>query len=89
MLSSHATSRCAGRAISIGVIELLERYGREVRSGGCSKFFLDKKCRKRLAHDLGPSALKDYGRKLDTYAVVADTGVIVTAAFRTRRIKSK
>ena len=34
-------------------------------------------------------ALRQYGRKLDTYAVVADTGVVVTAAYRTRRIKHK
>lgn len=89
MLSTHAASRCAGRAIPLGVIELLETYGREVRSGGCSKYFLDKQCRKRLAREVGSTALKQYGRKLDTYAVVADTGVVVTAAYRTRRIKHK
>jgi hypothetical protein len=88
MFTTHAMERCAGRAIPERVLGWLQSYGHEVRSHGCSKFYFTKDTRRRLARDIGPAEYRRVQHKLDLYAVVADTGYVVTAAFRKRRIKT-
>lgn len=87
MLSAHAMNRCRGRAIPLAVVDCLQLYGREVRSRGCSTFYLDKESRRRLEREMGRDVARRWEHKLDVYAVVGDEGTVVTAAYRTRRIK--
>lgn len=87
MLSAHAARRCHARAIPLAIVDWLQFYGREVRSHGCSKFYLDKSARQRLEREVGHELIRRWERKLDAYAVVEDGGNVVTAAYRTRRIK--
>lgn len=86
MITTHARKRCTGRAIPLSVLELLQSYGREIRTHGCSKFYLDKSSRRQLVRDLGGEAVQHLGHKLDAYVVVTDDGWTVTAAYRTKRI---
>ena len=83
----HARSRCQQRGISPVVVDLIVDYGAEVRSHGVSKYYLDRKARADLRRAVGPAELRQYERKLNCYVVVADDGVLITAAPRTARIK--
>lgn len=87
IITEHGRKRCAERAIPLEVVALLHAFGREVRSYGCSKFYLDKAARRQLARTLGTLAMRKYERKFNTMIVVSDEGELVTAAYRTRRIK--
>jgi hypothetical protein len=85
--TEHARSRCQQRGISPMVVDLLVRFGAEVRSHGASKYYLDRKARSALAKTMGREALRRYEHKLNCYVIVADDGMLVTAALRTTRIK--
>jgi hypothetical protein len=80
----HAEARIQQRAIPPIVVELLERFGSETRSGGADLLFLDKAARKLLRRHLGRSFRSfEY---LDAYAVVSDQGRVVTVGHRSKRI---
>ena len=85
--TAHARSRCQQRGISPMVVDLLVCFGAEVRSHGASKYYLDHKARAALRRAVGPAALRQHERKLNCFVVVADDGVLITAAPRTARIK--
>ena len=46
--SHHAAERLQQRAIPPVMVELLERFGSEMRCGKAEKLFFDKAARKRL-----------------------------------------
>jgi hypothetical protein len=80
----HAETRVQQRAIPQFVVELLERFGRETRSGGADLLFFDKAAQKRLRRHLGRSFRSfEY---LDIYAVANDQGRYVTVGHRSKRI---
>lgn len=84
-ITKHAHHRCQKRSIPVQMIELLEEYGATQRSRGADVYYLDKAAKARLARDFGA----DYRlieRWIRVYIVVADSGAIVTAGHRTKRI---
>ncbi len=83
----HARSRCQQRGIPPAIVDLIVDFGAEVRSHGASKYYLDRKARSDLRRAVGPRALRQVEHKLDCYVVVADDGVLITAAPRTTRIR--
>lgn len=85
-LTIHAARRMQQRSIPPLAIELLESFGSESRCGGASRLFFDKAARRRLeAQWAGRRSTRHLERLLNVYVVIADTGAIVTAAYRTRR----
>lgn len=83
----HARSRCQQRGIPPAIVDLIVDFGAEVRSHGASKYYLDRKARSDLRRAVGPRVLRQVEHKLDCYVVVADDGVLITAAPRTTRIR--
>ncbi len=83
----HATVRRQGRGIPPFVIDLLLEQGACARHAGADVYYLDKAARRRLRRALGDrihAALEAY---LDAYVVLGDDGRVVTAAWRTRRLR--
>lgn len=83
----HATARRQGRGIPSFVVNLLLEQGACTRHDGADVFYLDKEARRRIRRALGDrihAALEGY---LDAYVVLGDDGHIVTAAWRTRRLR--
>jgi hypothetical protein len=72
--------------IPITAIDLMVTFGSTARVRGGDSYFFDKAARRRLHAELGDRA-QDVERYLDTYAVVGDDGRIITAAWRTRRLR--
>ncbi len=82
----HAEVRLQQRAIPPFIIELLERFGSEMRCGGADRLFFDKAAIKRLQrHISGGRSLRHLERWRNVYIVIGDNGRLVTAARRTRR----
>lgn len=83
-LTDHARARMQQRAIPPVVIEALLDFGQAAHDhhGGCILYF-DKAARRRLERERLGRALDRY---LDTYAVVAESGEIITVGHRDRRI---
>lgn len=85
-LSHHSEVRLRQRAIPPFMVELLERFGSEMRCGGADRYFFDKAAVRRLEHHFGDRrSLQQVEPWLNVYIVVGDNGRLVTAARRTRR----
>jgi hypothetical protein len=83
----HATARRQGRGIPPFVVNLLVEQGACARHDGADVFYIDKEARRRIRRALGDrihAALESY---LDAYVVLGDDGRVVTAAWRTRRLR--
>ncbi len=86
-LTRHALTRQQQRGIPPMIIELLINYGACEKAGdGTSKHYFDKRSRRRLEGYAGKLArlLMEY---LNCYVVVCPEGRVITAAYRTERIK--
>jgi hypothetical protein len=81
-LSTHARSRMQQRSIPEAAVQLLLDYGTVRRSCGADRYFFDHASRQRA---LKQHALRGKEKLLNTYAVVADDGQIITVAWRTER----
>jgi hypothetical protein len=82
----HAEVRLQQRAIPPFMVELLERFGSEMRCGGADKLFFDKAAINRLRRHLGGRrSLRHIEPWLNLYIVIGDNGRLVTAARRARR----
>lgn len=88
-LTAHAAARCAQRAIPQHAVALLIDYGTRVRSRGADSYFLDRASRRLLKRELGEQDFRHAERWLDAYALVSDDGQVITAAWRTRRIRRR
>lgn len=86
--TDHGHKRCIERAIPPLVLDWLIAFGRRQRTYGCTKFYFDKRSRRELMRAVPPDLLRRFESKLDTMAVVADSGALVTVAYRRRRIKT-
>jgi hypothetical protein len=85
-LTHHAEARIQQRAIPPFMIELLERFGSEMRCNGAERLFFDKAARKRLERHMGgPRSLRHVEPWLNVYLVIGDNGRLVTAAHRSKR----
>lgn len=87
MTTRHAQTRSQQRRIPPMVIDLVLQFGSRERAGnGCSKFFLDKRDRRRLEAYAGPlnRQLEPF---MDIYLVVSPQDQVITAAHRIDKIK--
>lgn len=87
-LSTHAAVRFQQRGIPEVVFDLLEQYGDTERSGGSETLFFSKTSLSRISRALGDE-FRHFERWSRVYAVVADSGVVVTAGHRFKRIKRR
>lgn len=86
-MTCHAAKRSQERAIPELMIDLLLQFGVSEKSGnGTSKFYFDKKSRRRVEAYAG-SAAKIIEEHLNLYAVVGENNNVVTIAHRVKRIK--
>ena len=86
--SRHAKVRLQQRAIPPFMVELLERFGSEMRGRGADRLFFDRAAIRRLKQHFGDRrSLRHVEPWLNVYIVVGDDGRLVTAARRTRRFK--
>lgn len=84
-LTDHARARMRQRAIPPMAVEALLAYGRgEHDHRGGTILYFDKAARRRLERERLDRALEHC---LDAYAVVAETGEIITVGHRDRRIR--
>jgi len=89
-LSAHSRSRSQQRAIPRLAVDLLLDYGCRVRSRGADVVFFDKPALKRLRRALGGNrGLQIVERWLNSYAVVADDGLLITVGHRTCRVRRR
>ena len=89
-LTQHATCRMQQRGIKQETLEilLLSGAGEHDHCGGTILYF-DKPARRRLRQQYGPDLYRQVEGQLDTYAVVAQDGSIVTVGHRTKRINRR
>jgi hypothetical protein len=86
-LTDHARVRLQQRGISEPALQYLLTYGSTVHDHrGGELVFFDHEARDRLRRTQGAEVFKKLGPKLDTYAVIADDGVVLTVGHRTKRI---
>lgn len=87
-VSAHAQARLQQRAIPPLVLDLLQEFGSGFRSHGAERLIFDKAAVKRLKRHLGGDrGLRVIERWLRVYAVVGDSGHLVTVAHRTRHLR--
>ncbi|NBC48269.1 MAG: hypothetical protein GVY22_09810 [Gammaproteobacteria bacterium] len=85
-LTEHASQRLQQRAIPEAALELLRRYACIEYSNGSRIRYFDRRSWRQLMQAVGTS-LKEPERLSGLYAIETETGVIVTAGHRYRRIK--
>ena len=86
-MTHHAQTRLQQRGIPLTVVENLLDFEHETHSHHGSRIlYFDHRARQQLRRQVGPESYKRIESSLDAYAVVADTGEIITVGHRTRRI---
>jgi hypothetical protein len=75
------------RAIPPIAIDLQLNYGSSTTARGGESFFFGETARRRVLQDLGKAEARRLERLLNTYAVVSDSGTLITTAWRTRRLR--
>ena len=87
-MTRHASKRHQQRAIPPLVTSWILEFGTSVRHAGADVLYLDKRGRKRLRDAVGGErSLRLIEPMLNTYLVLGDDGVVVTAARRQHRFK--
>lgn len=87
-LTPHAKIRLRQRGIPQTIVENLLDYGRFCHDHhGATIVYFDHQARNTLRRRTDPTAFRRIERYLDTYAVVAPDGDIVTVGHRTRPIR--
>jgi hypothetical protein len=86
-MTHHAQTRLQQRGIPPTVVENLLDFGHETHSHHRSLIvYFDRRARQQLRRQIGMESYKRIEPYLDAYAVVADSGEIITVGHRTRRI---
>lgn len=85
--SNHVEVRLQQRAIPAAAIDLLRQFGATARSRGADSYFFDHAARRRARLELGREGYRSVERWLNAYAVISDDGLVITAAWRTRRLR--
>lgn len=83
----HAGRRLRQRSIPKEAIELLMEFGTITRSHGADRLFFDKKSRQRFKRQMGVEVVRRRERYMNAYAVVSDSGAVITAGYRTKRFQ--
>jgi hypothetical protein len=87
-LTHHAQTRLQQRGIPAIVLDLLVRFGSEVRSHRAVRLIFDKAALKRLKRHLGGArGLRVIEPWLNVYAVVSDDGSVITVAHQCQRFR--
>lgn len=87
LLTRHAKTRSQQRAIPPLILDWLEAYGAtEVDHRGAEIRYFDHRARRRLGKVVGHQVVDLLGRLLDTYAVVGESGAVITVGHRAKRI---
>jgi hypothetical protein len=86
-ITEHGRRRLQSRAIPRNAIDLVLRYGKPVHKHGAVRVYLDSVARRELLRQEGEQVVRKLGHKLDVFAVLAPDGALVTAAYRTRRMR--
>ncbi len=86
-LTQHARTRLQQRGIPPVVVERLLDFGREeFDHRGSRILYFDRRARPRLQKAVGGETCRRIEGHLDAYALVADTGEMITMGHRTHRI---
>ena len=87
-LSVHAKTRLQQRAISMPVLDCLLNFGSKVHDHkGAEILFFDRRARDRVRLAVGEKQFKCVQAKINSYAVVAVDGWVLTVGHRTKRIR--
>lgn len=86
-MTQHARTRLQQRGIPQDVLEKLLAFGNEVHGHrGSLVIYFNRNAREQLRAACGNAMYKRIESHLNAYAVISDTGHIVTVGHRTRRI---
>ena len=87
-MTKHATARKQQRCIPPLIMEWLTSYGTTSHDHhGAEIRYFDKRSRKALAKAVGEEVVSRLSGLLDTYAVVAGSGAVITVGHRIKRVK--
>lgn len=86
-MTLHAAARQQQRGIPPLIMEWLNSYGvcRHDHHGAEILYF-NKQSRKALARDVGEEIVSRLSALLDTYAVISDSGMVITVGHRFKRV---
>jgi len=87
MFTKHAEIRCKQRSIPNNVLNILIDYGQCGRHRGADVYYMDKTSREIAKTALGSETYNQVADKLNSFIVVGDDGMVITAAKRTTRLK--
>ena len=86
-MTNHAQARLRQRGIPHTVVESMLDFGHEAHDHHGSRIaYFDQRACQQLRRQVGLESYKRIELHLNAYAVVADTGEIITVRHRTRRI---
>ena len=86
LLTDHARIRMQQRGVRREVVDLLLQFGSRAYDGrGAQIRYFDGRACKRIRNAMGDETLRRCHDRLDSYAVVANDGQIVTVGHRYRR----
>uniref|UniRef100_Q47GB6 DUF4258 domain-containing protein n=1 Tax=Dechloromonas aromatica (strain RCB) TaxID=159087 RepID=Q47GB6_DECAR len=86
-MTLHAAARQQQRGIPPLIMEWLSTYGAcRHDHRGVEILYFDKQSRKALARDVGEEIVSRLSALLDTYAVVSDSGSVITVGHRFKRV---
>lgn len=86
-LTHHARARAQQRVVPPLILDWLIAYGATaVDNRGAEVRYFDHAARRRLGKVFGQQVVDLLGRLLDTYAVVAESGSVITTGHRLKRI---
>ncbi|NJR80535.1 hypothetical protein [Sphingomonas corticis] len=81
-LSKHAALRSQQRSMSPDIIDAVIDFGKERHAcGGCFSYSFTDRTWRRFVDAMGPAARR-LERARSAYVIVADNGLVVTAAWR-------
>jgi hypothetical protein len=85
-LTRHAAHRMKNRGITMHQVMVVTSFARPQRVHGATRYALDRDARALVERTLPLEQLRSL-RSLDIVAVVADDGMLITAAHRTARMR--
>lgn len=87
-MTMHAETRCKQRGLPVQILEWLDDYGsRAPATGDAEIVYFDKPARRRLQRVVGVALLDRLAPLLDSYMIQQASGEIITAGWRSMRIR--
>ena len=87
-MTKHAAARQQQRCIPPLILDWLTCYGTTSHDHhGAEIIYFDKRSRKALGKAVGEEIVSRLSALLDTYAVVSESGAVVTVGHRFKRVK--